>query len=76
MTVVNTRVIVSPDGAVSVTDKLPAGEHAATVIFDGVVGRPLSRPFTIEDFPIHDAPWDDSVSLRREDFYDEQGCLR
>ena len=31
------------------------------------------KPFTMEDFPVHDGPWDDSISLRREDMYGDDG---
>jgi hypothetical protein len=37
---------------------------------------PEGKPFTMENFPIHNIPWDDSISLRREDLYDDEGRLR
>ena len=77
MTVITTRIIVTPDGAITTTTPLPAGEHQAAV----TVGVPVSppwpgKPFTMDNFPLHDEPWDDSVSLRREDMYDDEGRLR
>ena len=30
----------------------------------------------MENFPVHNEPWDDSISLRWEDLYDDEGRLR
>ena len=75
MTVVTTRIRVAADGAVSLADPLPAGEHLATVTLASTTTTPArpGKPFTMADFPIHDGPWDDSVSLRREDLYGDDG---
>ena len=72
MTVITTRIRVAPDGVVSLADPLPEGEHVARVTL-----TPPSRVkrFSVEDLPMHDLPWDDSVSLRREDIYDDEGRL-
>jgi hypothetical protein len=76
MTIITTRLTVASDGAVSVAAQLPAGEHAATITL-AAPSTPLpGKPFTLVGFPIHDEPWDDSVSLRREDLYDDEGRLR
>ncbi len=71
MTVINTRLIVSPDGAISTAIPLPAGEHEAAITVAGA--RSPGKPFTMTDYPVHDLPWDDSVSLRREDMYGDDG---
>ena len=72
VTVINTRIIVAPDGAVSVADPLPAGEHPAAI----TLIEPGKRP-SILDLKVHHGPWDDSVSLRREDMYGDDGrCVR
>lgn len=82
MTVITTRIHVAPDGVISGrAPDLPPGEHEAAVIVaepataDRTPGWP-GKPFTMENFPIHDEPWDDSISLRREDMYDDEGRLR
>ena len=31
------------------------------------------KKFSVEDLPSHDIPWDDSISLRREDMYGDDG---
>jgi len=73
VTVNTTRLTVSPEGAISSITPLPVGEHAADVT---VVTPVAGRPFTMVDFPVHDEPWDASISLRREDLYDDEGRLR
>jgi len=73
MTVITTRITVRPDGTISTATPIPTGEHAATItVGDAPLRRP-GKPFTMENFPIHDAPWDDSISLRREDMYGNDG---
>ena len=73
MTVITTRLTVAPDGTISAATPIPAGEHAATItLADAPLRRP-GKPFTMENFSIHDGPWDDSVSLRREDLYGDHG---
>ncbi len=73
MTVITTRITVSPDGAISAATPLPAGEYKAEVTLDDAPLRRPGKPFTMEDFPVHDRPWDDSISLRREDMYGDDG---
>ena len=77
MTVITTRITVAPDGTVSTATPLPAGEYEAALTTAASAPLPWpGRPFTMEGFPVHDEPWDDSISLRREDLYDEEGRLR
>ena len=76
MTVITTRITVSPDGAISTATPLPAGEYEAAITLAVAPLRHPGKPFTMEDFPIHDEPWDNSISLRREDLYDDDGRLR
>lgn len=78
MTVITTRITVAPDGAISAATPLPAGEHVAaiTVASPDAAGRPAGwpgKPFTMENFPTHDGPWDDRIPLRREDMYGDDG---
>lgn len=71
MTVITTRLTVAPDGAISTATPLPAGEYeAAITVADGPAA---GKPFTMDDFPVHDMGWDDSISLRREDMYGDDG---
>ena len=74
MTVITTRVEVAPDGTFSgrlSPGQVPPGEHEAAITV-APLQRP-GKPFTMENFPIHDGPWDDSISLRREDMYGDDG---
>lgn len=67
MRVLRTRVKVKEDGTVEarLPGALPPGEHKAVII---VEEPPAEKPEIPEDdFPVHDEPWDDSISLRRED---------
>jgi hypothetical protein len=73
MTVITTRLTVGPDGSISAADRLPQGEYAAVITVPEPPRRPAGKPFTMQNFPIHDGPWDDSVSLRREDMYGDDG---
>jgi hypothetical protein len=68
-----TKVHVAADGRLeSLTPTgLPPGDHEAIIV---IAERPQRRKrFRIEDFPKHDLPWDDSISLRREDMYGDDG---
>jgi hypothetical protein len=50
------------------------GEHEVTITLVPSSRRKLpTRKFNVEDLPKHDIPWDDSISLRREDMYDDDG---
>ncbi len=73
MTVISIHITVAPDGAISTATPLPAGEYKAEVTLRDASLRRPGKPFTMEDFPIHDGPWDDSISLRREDMYGDDG---
>ena len=50
---------------------VPPGEHE--VIIAVVSGRAQKR-FRVADLPVHDTPWDGSISLRREEMHDGDGC--
>ena len=75
MTVINTRIIVTPEGAISTVTPLPAGEHTATVTIQDRPARQLPvLPFDIDALPTIDlGPWPEEVSLRREDMYGDDG---
>ena len=69
MTVINTRITVSPDGAISIAPPLPAGEYEAAI----TAPTTYKPRRSVLDLPVHDGPWDDSLSLRREDMYGDDG---
>ncbi len=75
MTVITTRIIVSPDGTVSSTTILPAGEYIANITVHDTPARQLpTLPFNIDVLPVHDlGPWPEGLSLRREDMYGDDG---
>lgn len=74
MTVITTRITVSPDGTISTATPLPAGEYTAAITAADTAPSPWpGKPFTMENFPSHDMGWDDSISLRREDMYGDDG---
>ena len=74
MTVINTKIIVASDGAVSIAASLPEGEHAARIeVVDQPVQRRPALP-TLDDLPTLDlGPWPVGLSLRREDIYGDDG---
>jgi hypothetical protein len=73
MLTIRTKAHVSRDGTLEVKEctKLPPGEHEAVIVV-AESPTPAAR-FTLKGFPIHSEPWDDSVSLRREDMYGADG---
>ena len=70
MTVITTRITVSPDGTISAATSLPAGEYEAAITAPATPPEPRR---SVLDLPVHDGPWDDSLSLRREDMYGDDG---
>ena len=45
MTVINTRITVSPDGAIATATPLPAGDHAARIEVADQACAAASHPF-------------------------------
>ena len=72
MTVITTSITVAPDGSISAADKLPQGSYSATI----TVTEPPRPRRSVREMRRHNLRWDGSVSLRREDMYDENGQLR
>jgi hypothetical protein len=72
MTVVHARIRVEADGTISgkAPQGLPAGEYDAPIEVVEPKHKPKRKPL---DLPLHDEYWDDSVSLRREDMYGDDG---
>jgi hypothetical protein len=73
MSEVKTRICVAEDHAITgvAPADVPAGEHDA-VITVGASPR-LRKPFRSSGFPIDHGPWDETISLRREDMYGDGG---
>jgi hypothetical protein len=71
MNEIRTRIQVGPDHRISGTAPVdvPPGEHEVTIN----VASPGGKPFRLADLPLHDEPWDGSISLRREDIYGDDG---
>lgn len=69
---ITTRIRVAEDGALSgiaPVGQIPPGEHDATI---SIVPAP-SRRLGVQDMPVRNTPWNDGVSLRREDLYGDDG---
>ncbi|MFZ3237215.1 MAG: hypothetical protein WA184_17855, partial [Stellaceae bacterium] len=50
------------------------GEHEAMITLAPSPPRQTpTKKFRVEDLPSQDIPWDDSISLRREDMYGDDG---
>jgi len=73
MSAIKTRIRIDPDHHISGTAPavVPAGEHEATITID----RPRSSTvkLRVADLPTHEVLWDGSVSLSRDDIYDDNG---
>ncbi len=74
MAIITTLITVGADGTISgqAPREIVPGEHQATIMAAPAAARRRS----VRDMPRHDLPWDGSISLRREDMYDENGMLR
>lgn len=69
MTEVKTRIAVGPDHRISgiAPAELPPGEHEAIVIVTPRIRR------SVTELPVRAGPWDDAISLHRQDLYDADG---
>ena len=73
MTAITTRLIVTPDGAISTTTPLAAGEYTARLEVPDQPAPP-TPPADLDDLPTLDlGPWPEGLSLRREDMYGDDG---
>jgi len=72
MPVVNARIRVDADGTISgkAPRSVPPGEYEAPIDVAEQKPRPKRKRL---DLLLHDAHWDESVSLRREDIYGDDG---
>jgi hypothetical protein len=73
MPVVHATIRVDADGTISgkAPRGVPPGEYEAPIDIAERKPRPKRKRL---DLPLHDCgPWDDRVSLRREDIYGDDG---
>jgi hypothetical protein len=73
MNEIRTRIQVGPDHTITgiAPPDVPPGEHVATItISTPAIPEKRSR---VADLPVHDTPWDGSISLRREDMSGDDG---
>ena len=74
MTEIKARISVADDHSISGTapEGVPPGEHEVAIAV-AVATEPAPKFFRAADLPVHDMPWDGSVSIRREDMYGDDG---
>jgi hypothetical protein len=74
MSSIRLRIHVAADHTISgiAPADLPEGQHEVVLATGSQVTPPV-KPFRIADMPVYDGPWDDNVSLRREDMYGDDG---
>jgi hypothetical protein len=72
MPVVHATIRVDADGTISgkAPRGVPPGEYEAPIDDAELKPRPKHKRLNL---PLHAAPWDDDVSLRREDIYGDDG---
>jgi hypothetical protein len=65
MPVRDVEIHIAEDGTVTgrAPEGTPAGDYRATFLIYAAAKKPLNLP----DLPRHPGPWDDNISLRRED---------
>jgi hypothetical protein len=75
MTLVRTKIRVSEDGTISgrVSPAVPPGEHEVTIDVAPEAQRKPGR-FDVKNLPtINLGPWPATVTLRREEIYEDDG---
>jgi hypothetical protein len=74
MTQIRTRIRVGSDHRIFgvAPPDVPPGEHEATITLAPARQLPTKK-FNVDDLPKHDLIWDDSISLRPEDMYGDDG---
>jgi hypothetical protein len=71
MNEIRARIRVGSDHRISgiAPTEVPPGEHEVRITVPLLGGK----RFRLADLPLHDTPWDGSVSLRRADMYGDDG---
>jgi len=72
MAVIDTRLIVDANGALSSAVRLEADEYFARLELREA-SDPGGKPFTMGDFSVYDLGWGDDAVLRREGMYGDDG---
>lgn len=72
MRVVHATIRVDADGTISgkAPRSVPPGEYETPIRVSARKPKPNAKRL---DLPLHEAHWDDSISLRREDIYGDDG---
>ena len=72
MNEVRARIRIGSDHRISglAPPEVPPGEHEVTISLRPIRKR---KNFRLADLPMHQTPWDGSISLRREDMYGDDG---
>jgi hypothetical protein len=75
MNQIHTRIRVGSDHRITgvAPPEVPAGEHEVTITLASPPQQMPTKKFSVKDLPTHDIPWDDSISLHREDLYADDG---
>ena len=71
MNEIRARIHIGSDHQISgiAPPEVPPGEHEVTISLAPMRGK----SFRLAHLPLHDTPWDGSISLRREDMYADNG---
>ncbi len=71
MNEIRVRVVVGLDHRISgiAPEDVPCGEHEAVITLAAVLAV---KRFRLADVPVHNTPWDGSISLHREDMYGDE----
>jgi hypothetical protein len=51
----------------------PLKQKHTVLKVENMVSKTTISTAWIDELPVHDGPWDDSISLRREDIYGDDG---
>ncbi len=72
MAVITTRILVHADGSISISERLPVGEHTAKIEVTDDVSQ--SKPIGSLVLPAFDVgPWPETMRLGRSDLYGDDG---
>lgn len=75
MNELRTRIEVSEDHRITgvAPEAVPPGTHEVTITVAPMAAAAPRKRLRLADFPRHEGPWDDNISLRREDIYGDDG---
>jgi hypothetical protein len=75
------HVFADGTATVDLPEGVPPGDYAVRISdktntilqVSHLKGKSKISTAWIDELPVHDGPWDDSISLRREDLYGDDG---